>query len=168
MKRYSLLLLIILIFACSACNREKAAPVEGMAAPDFTLTDLSGRKVSLSALQGKVTLLNFWATWCPPCREEIPSMVRLNRLMQGKPFQMLAVSIDQGGKGAVEAFFKQSGAVLPTLLDTGGKTAKLYGATGVPETFVIDKKGVILKKIIGPAPWDSPEALKFLNSAIND
>ena len=93
-------------------------------------------------------------------------MAKLNRLMAGKPFQMLAVSIDEGGKEAVEAFFKQAGTELPVLLDTNGATGKLYGLTGVPETFVLDKKGVILKKVIGAMDWSAPEVVKFLDETM--
>ena len=93
-------------------------------------------------------------------------MAKLNRLMDGKPFQMLAVSIDQGGKEAVEAFFKDAGTALPVLLDANGATSKLYGITGVPETFVIDRKGVILKKVIGAMDWSAPEVVKFLEDAM--
>lgn len=163
MKRWICAVFLLAAFMASGCTKREAPAVEGSLAPDFTLNDLSGRPVQLSSLKGKVVLLNFWATWCPPCREEIPSMFRLNQAMQGKPFQMLAVSIDEGGKDAVQAFFKKGGAALPALLDTDGKVARRYGTTGVPETFVIDAKGVIMKKIIGPIDWSSPQVLAALD-----
>ncbi len=132
-------------------------------APDISVISVStGLPLKLSALKGKVVLLNFWATWCPPCREEIPSMMKLNSLMAGKPFQMVAVSIDEGGKPAVDAFFKQSGNSLPAYIDPSAASSKSYGLTGVPESFVIDKQGVIVKKVIGTAPWDSPDAVSYL------
>jgi thiol-disulfide isomerase/thioredoxin len=132
-------------------------------APDVSVVSLAnGSALKLSDLKGKVVLLNFWATWCPPCREEIPSMMKLNGFMAGKPFQMVAVSIDEGGKPAIEAFFKQSGFSLPTYLDESGASSKSYGITGVPESFIIDKKGILVKKIIGGFAWDSPEAVSFL------
>jgi peroxiredoxin len=162
MKRWICAVLLVAAFMASGCTKHDLPAVEGNHAPDFTLKTLAGEPVQLSSLKGKVVLLNFWATWCPPCREEIPSMVRLNQVMQGKPFQMLAVSIDEGGKDAVESFFKKGGATLPALLDTDGRVAKLYGTTGVPETFVIDTKGVILKKIIGPIDWNAPEVIAAL------
>lgn len=162
MKRWMYALLLLLLFGATACSKEEKPAVEGNYAPDFTLKDLSGKEVQLSTLKGKVVLLNFWATWCPPCREEIPSMMRLNQVMQGKPFQMLAVSIDEGGKEAVEAFYRKQNASLPTLLDGDSKVARRYGTTGVPETFVIDKKGLILKKVIGPLDWDSRQVVAAL------
>lgn len=166
MKRWICAVVLLAVFLGSGCTKREEPAVEGSLAPDFTLNDLSGHQVQLSSLKGKVVLLNFWATWCPPCREEIPSMLRLNQAMQGKAFQMLAVSIDEGGKDAVTSFFKKGGAALPALLDTDGKVAKRYGTTGVPETFVIDTKGVILKKVIGPMDWSSPEVHAALEDLI--
>ena len=157
------MLLVAALLTALGCSKSEMPAAEGKAAPDFTLNDLSGRPVTLSSLQGKVVLLNFWATWCPPCREEIPSMVELNRIMQGKPFQMVAVSIDEGGAAAVTSFLTNAGVTLPVLMDGDGKVAKRYGTTGVPETFVINKKGVILKKIIGPRDWSAPDVVAALD-----
>jgi peroxiredoxin len=169
MKRLVLIviLLCLALFGCSKQEKDKSAPVsqlrEGTAAPDFTLKDLNGRDVSLSSLKGKVVFLNFWATWCPPCKEEIPSMMKLNQQMTGKSFQMLAVSIDEGGKDAVTAFFKRTGFNLPSLNDPEQKAGKLYGITGVPETFVIDKNGVVVKKVIGGMDWASADSVQFFS-----
>ena len=96
MKRWIFAIFLLAALLGSGCTKREAPAVEGNQAPDFTLNDLSGRPVQLSSLRGKVVLLNFWATWCPPCRAEVPSMVGLNRAMQGKAFQMLAVSVDEG------------------------------------------------------------------------
>jgi thiol-disulfide isomerase/thioredoxin len=168
MKRLVSIALLLCIITLIACTRKEAAqpPIEGMTAPDFTVRDFEGKVTRLSDLKGKVALVNFWATWCPPCREEVPSMMELNRLMAGKPFRMLAISIDQGGKAAVEAFFKLANTSLPAYLDSDGTIGKIYGITGVPETFVIDRKGVIIKKVIGPVVWSAPEVVKFLNEAM--
>ncbi|UFS72733.1 TlpA family protein disulfide reductase [Geomonas sp. RF6] len=162
MKLWWIRALFCVTLALSGCSRSEAPAIEGNAAPDFTLKDLSGRDVSLSSLKGKVVLVNFWATWCPPCREEIPSMVRLNKGMDGQPFQMLAISVNDGGKKEVDPFLKDSNTVLPVLLDADQKVAKRYGTTGVPETFVVDKKGIIVKKVIGPLEWDRPEVVGAL------
>lgn len=163
MKRWICALLLLTAFLGAGCNKQEEPAIEGNHAPDFTLKDLNGEPVRLSALKGKVVLVNFWATWCPPCREEIPSMVKLNQAMQGKPFQMLAVSIDEGGRNAVQSFFRKGGVTLPALLDTDGKVARRYGTTGVPETFVVDGKGVILKKVIGSMDWSSPDVIAALD-----
>jgi thiol-disulfide isomerase/thioredoxin len=131
-------------------------------APEVNVNSLKNVPLKLSDLKGKVVVLNFWATWCPPCREEIPSMMKLNNAMAGKPFQMVAISIDEGGLPAIEAFFKESGFNLPTYTDPDGKAARTYGVTGVPETFVIDKNGILVKKVIGPLAWDSADTISFL------
>jgi peroxiredoxin len=156
----------MILCALSGCSRKEKPVLEGNTVPDFTLKDLAGKDVTLSSLRGKVVLLNFWATWCPPCREEIPSMMRLNQAMTGKPFQMLAVSEDAGGKDAVEGFFKESGASLPALLDSNQTVGGRYGLTGVPETFVIGKNGVILKKVVGAMNWGDPAVIGFLENAM--
>jgi thiol-disulfide isomerase/thioredoxin len=168
MKRLVSIALLLCIIILTACSRKETAQLamEGKAAPDFTVRDLAGKETRLSDLKGKVALVNFWATWCPPCREEVPSMAELNRLMAGKPFQMLAISIDEGGKEAVEAFFRQANTSLPAYLDSNGTIGKMYGITGVPETFVIDRNGVIIKKLIGPLDWTAPEVVTFLNEAM--
>lgn len=164
MRRWIWALAVLALFAVTGCTKPEEPAIEGKMAPDFTLNDLSGRPVQLSSLRGKVVLVNFWATWCPPCREEIPSMVRMNQAMQGKPFQLLACSIDEGGAKAVTDFFQKAGVTLPVLLDTDTKVSKRYGTTGVPETFVIDTKGVIMKKIVGGMDWSAPEVLAALES----
>lgn len=170
MQRILLLFVMCLVASLSACTKKDSsnkgggsAAAEKSPAPEVSVVSISnGSTLKLSELKGKVVLLNFWATWCPPCREEIPSMMKLNTAMAGKPFQMVAVSIDEGGKPAVEAFFKESGMSIPTYLDASGASSKSYGITGVPESFVIDKQGVIVKKVIGGVAWDSPEVVSFL------
>lgn len=168
MKKYISLLFILLLLGAAGCSRHEEKPaqaVEGSTAPDFTLKDLNGKEVRLSDLRGKIVALNFWATWCPPCREEVPSLMRLNQAMAGKQFQMLAVSQDEGGKEAVEAYFRKSSNNLPALIDSDQKVGKRYGLTGVPETFIIDKNGVILKKIVGGLDWSGPEVIRDLTAA---
>lgn len=163
MKKWWIAALLCALLALTGCSHKEEAPaVAGNPAPDFRLKDLAGGEVALSSLKGKVVLVNFWATWCPPCREEIPSMVRLNKAMQGQAFQMLAISVNDGGKKEVESFLKGSGTVLPVLLDAEQKVAKRYGTTGVPETFVVNKQGVIVKKVVGGLEWDDPQVIEAL------
>lgn len=168
MQRIALFIIICLFLGISACSKAESPKISTVAkekspAPEISVTSIvDGSSLRLSDLKGKVVLLNFWATWCPPCREEIPSMMKLNSFMAGKPFQMVAVSIDEGGKAAVEAYFKESGFSLPTYLDPSAASSKAYGITGVPESFIIDKQGVLVKKIVGGAAWNSPEVVAFL------
>lgn len=167
MRNFFRILPILILVALLGCSRQQKPAVEGNQAPDFTLNTLNGELVKLSDLKGQVVIVNFWATWCPPCREEIPSMMRLNAAMAGKPFRMLCVSIDEGGKLAVEEFFRKSGFSLPVLMDADKRVGKLYGITGVPETFVIDRRGVILKKVVGAMEWDRPDVIAFLNDVLS-
>lgn len=169
MKKILYLLVVVALFSLCACNRNESgmsrkqpAPSEFHPVPDVIVNSLDGKPLKLSDLKGKVVLLNFWATWCPPCREEIPSMVKLNKLMAGKPFQMVAISIDEGGKPAIESYFQTSGMTLPAYTDPDNRAAKAYGITGVPESYIIDKNGLLIKKVIGPMSWDSPEVISFL------
>jgi cytochrome c biogenesis protein CcmG, thiol:disulfide interchange protein DsbE len=169
MKRLLCLVILAAIVSLTACNKkEEAKQLQGPLqengpAPAITVNSLNGKPLNLSDLKGKVVLLNFWATWCPPCREEIPSMMKLNGAMAGKPFQMVAVSIDEGGQPAIESFFKTSGFSLPAYTDPDNRAAKAYGITGVPETFIIDKSGILVKKVIGPMAWDSPDVMSYLD-----
>lgn len=131
-------------------------PVDvGSPAPDFSFPLLDGGQVSLSENKGKVVLVNIWATWCNPCREEMPSMERLYQNMKGQPFEILAVSIDTRGATDVGPFAKQLRLTFPILLDTDKKIAGLYHTTGQPESFIVDKNGVVVDRIIGPLDWSS-------------
>jgi peroxiredoxin len=146
--------------------RIKVGSEISVAAQDFELPTLSGAYVRLSDYRGKVIFLNIWATWCPPCREEMPSMESLYRRMKGRDFEMLAVSIDREGKQVVQPFAVKYGLTFPVLLDPDSKTSRPYGLTGVPETFIIDKNGVIIKKIIGPQNWIRKEWLDYFDHII--
>jgi peroxiredoxin len=177
-KRFALFIACLAVVGgLAACSEKKdasspspapptAGAVKGQPAPDFTLVDMEGKSHRLSDYRGKVVLLNFWATWCPPCREEIPSMVALNRQMAGRPFAMLCASIDEGGKPAVQEYYAKSGNSLPTLLDTESSVATLYGTTGVPETYVIDKNGIIQEKAVGAVNWTDPQIVSYLNGLL--
>lgn len=132
----------------------KAPPVDiGTQAPEFTYEALGGGTRSLSDYRGKVVLLNVWATWCNPCREEMPSMERLYQSMKGQPFEIVAVSIDVRGAVDVDPFAKQLGLTFPILLDHNKEVSDLYQTTGVPESFIIDKNGTVAERIIGPLDW---------------
>jgi peroxiredoxin len=132
-------------------------------APDLLLSNLAGDDVKLSDYRGKVVFLNIWATWCPPCREEMPSMESLYRKLKGRNFEMLAVSIDRDGGKVVRSFAKKYGLTFPVLLDPDNKTYRLYGLIGVPETFIVDKNGVVIHKIIGPQNWMNNEWLDYFD-----
>lgn len=131
----------------------------GGMAPDFVVPDLSGRAVRLSALRGRVVLVNLWTTWCPPCREEMPSMERLHQKMRGRDFQLLAVSQDEGPATAVETFVKEMKITFPVLVDPEHQVGDHFGVWGYPETFLIDREGRLVERIIGPRDWASPDSV---------
>ncbi len=128
-------------------------------APDFAVPDLGGRTVRLSALRGKVVLLNLWTTWCPPCRDEMPSMERLHQRLRGRDFQLLAVSQDEDGRRVVESFVREMKLSFPVLVDPERQVGERYGVWGYPETFLIDREGRIVERVIGPRDWSAPEAV---------
>ena len=138
----------------------------GFKVPNFTFPDINGKEVSLSSQRGKVVLVNVWATWCPPCRREMPSMQRLYEKFKGKNFEILAVSIDSEGREAVEPFMRKMNLTFPALLDSGETIRSLYGITGVPESFIIDQQGILVEKIIGPINWATPEVFQFIQDLI--
>ncbi len=145
--------------------RDRFLPVEvGSSAPGFVARDLDGRPTSLDDLRGEVVLLNIWATWCPPCVEEMPSMQRLYERMRGEGLRVVAVSIDAasgevdaGGRpgGDIEEFAEALGLSFEIWHDPSGEIQRIYRTTGVPESFVIDRDGTIIKKVIGATEWDS-------------
>ena len=139
---------------------------EGRPAPDFTFPDLDARKVSLSDFRGKVVLVNIWATWCPPCRDEMPSMQKLYERFKGERFEILAVSIDAEGQKAVAPFMRKMNLTFPALLDPKETIKPLYRITGVPESFIIDKDGIVVEKIIGPIDWAAPKVFLFFRDLI--
>jgi cytochrome c biogenesis protein CcmG, thiol:disulfide interchange protein DsbE len=150
----------IFLLALSACYSGTRPPRIGSNAPDFTVQDAQN-KVTLSQFHGQVVVLNFWATWCPPCVEEMPSLVEMQRRMQAKGVTVLAVSIDED-ENAYRQFVHDHAANLLTVRDPDQKTPRLYGTHGWPETYIIDRNGVLQRKFIGPVDWTDPEITDFL------
>ena len=133
-------------------GRPKIAPKEGPMAPDFRLKDLNGKTHTLLDYRGKFVFLNFWATWCPPCKKEMPSMQRVFEEADKEKFVMLAVNVKEDKK-VVQAFAKKNGYTFPILLDTDYKVGGEYRAQAIPLTFLIDKEGRVVGKICGAREW---------------
>jgi len=133
----------------------------GSNAPDFTVQD-SDHKVTLSQFRGQVVVLNFWGTFCPPCIEETPSLVQMQARLKDKGVVVLAVSIDVDD-AAYHKFLKDFNVNLMTVRDGDQKSSSLYGTFGWPETYVIDRQGVIRRKFIGAVDWTSPEITDYLS-----
>lgn len=140
--------------------------VVGSEAPDFAYPTLDGDTVALADHEGKVVLVNVWATWCAPCRREMPSMERLYRKLEGEDLEILAVSID-ARRGETDAYGRPGGDLrefaesldltFPILHDVRGRIQRSYQTTGVPESFVVGRDGRIYKKVAGETEWDSPQ-----------
>ena len=146
------------LFTDAACNRGDHPQQVSQVAPDFTVHD-ANHTVNLKDYRGKTVVLNFWATWCAPCLDELPSLQALQKQMP--QVQVLAVSID-ADPDAYQAFLKQYDISLLAIRD-GSQGANLrFGSVKVPETFVIDRNGIVRRKFIGATEWTSPEVLQYL------
>ena len=166
-KLLGLLLVICLPLFLFACGQVPATLKVGDPAPDFSLVDLEGKSWTLSELKGQVVFINFWATWCPPCREELPSMQKLYTALATDNFKMLALLSKD--KPAVANFLaNQNGYTMPILDDSENLAGSKYGLTGLPETYIVDKQGILRQKVIGPAKWDSPGSLQMMMKYINE
>ncbi|MBT2661231.1 redoxin domain-containing protein [Bacillus sp. ISL-45] len=128
----------------------------GMVAPNFKLKNLAGEEVSLKDYRGKKVMLNFWATWCPPCKEEMPAMERFYK-EKSKDVEILAVNLDP--QNNVQSFVKDNDLTFPILLDHDGSTQQTYSIISIPTTFIIDEQGLILKKHIGSMTYDQMQEL---------
>lgn len=133
--------------------------------PDFTLPDPAGKKLSLKDFRGKLVFLNFWASWCLPCREEMPAMERLYQEFKDKGFLILAVNVKDNRKDAL-TFIKELKLTYPVVFDPNGEAGLLYGAWGLPTTYLIGPKGEGLARAWGPAPWDSPGAKHLIKELL--
>jgi len=154
-------LAIGLLLALSGCYSGNRPARIGSNAPDFTVQD-SDHKVTLSQFRGQVVVLNFWATWCPPCIDETPSLVQMQARLKSKGVVVLAVSID-ADDAAYHKFLKDYSVNMVTVRDEAKKASSLYGTFGWPESYVIDRNGVIRRKFIGPVDWTSPEVTDYLS-----
>jgi peroxiredoxin len=130
----------------------------GEPAPNFQLRDLNGRQVALSELRGKVVLLNFWATWCGPCRVEMPAMEKLYRAFSRNDFEILAVSTDAQGASVTRPFQQENRLTFPILHDADYRVGLTYGARSLPMTFMVDRQGIVRHQIFGARDWGATEA----------
>lgn len=151
-----------MLLALSGCYNNSRPTRIGSAAPDFVVQD-GDRKLALHDFRGQVVVLNFWATWCPPCIEETPSMVEMADKVKSKGVTVVGVSIDVD-KAAYENFIRSNHMDYVTIRDPEQKSSSLYGTTGWPETFIIDRNGVLRRKFVGAVNWNDPEIVKYLTS----
>ncbi|ORE97015.1 TlpA disulfide reductase family protein [Aurantimonas sp. 22II-16-19i] len=137
------------------------------AVPDLRFVDGDGRETSLSAFEGTTILLNVWATWCVPCREEMPALDRLEAKLGSAAFRVVPLSIDRGGLEKVKAFYRELGLkALPIYVDETGKASQQLATIGIPTTLLIGREGQELGRLVGPAEWDSPDMTALLQQHI--
>ena len=165
--------LVWVVLGIISCSSLDAPPPQGVPdsfnvgqlAPQFTTTDRKGQVHQLSDFRGKVVLVNFWATWCPPCVEEMPSMESLCKELDQEQLAIMALSVDDSWE-PVDVFFRESNFGLIIYSDFGGKIAQLYGTEKVPETYILNKHGVIVHKVVGATNWMAPKMLSFLRQLL--
>ena len=160
----------ILLLSCSflllaSCGPDANVTKVGKTAPDFSLVDRQGKTWTLSELKGQVVFINFWATWCPPCRDEMPSMQKLYDMMPKDTFKMLAI-LNNDDPALADSFAAKLDLTMPILDDQANTVGPRYGLTGMPETFIVNKKGILVRKFIGPARWDDRRYIEMLQMFI--
>jgi peroxiredoxin len=143
------------------CYKGSRPPRIGTPAPDFTVQDAE-HSVTLSQFRGKIVVLNFWASWCPPCVEETPTLVQLQKRLKDKGIVVVGVSWDEDPE-AYHKFISLHGIDFLTVRDPSQKSSRLYGTKKIPETYIIDRNGIIRRKFISSVDWSGPEVVDYLN-----
>ncbi len=161
LNRFCLTGAVLAMLLCASCFTGSRPPHVGSPAKEFSVTD-SDRTVSLNQYRGQVVLVNFWATWCPPCVEELPSLMNLQERMKGRGVVVLGVSIDVDGD-AYHRFLKLHNINFVTVRDPEQKVAAMYGTSGWPETYIIDRQGILRRKFVGPVDWNAPDVVALLS-----
>jgi peroxiredoxin len=174
---FAVMLLLVLAFALarrqgfflpSPSAEMKRPEKRSVFAPDFALPSLAGSTVHLSDHRGRVVLLNFWATWCPPCRAEMSSMEKLYQAYRDRGLVILAVSTDQTGRSVVESFVRERGVTFPVLLDPEEEIFAEYGGRGLPTSFFVDGRGRIVSTEVGAQDWNGTAARRIVETLLNE
>jgi len=161
-----IIVLCLILFVGNAIGLE-ALPQVGKPAPDFALNDINGEKVTLSEYKGKVIILNFWATFCGPCKEEMPSLNNLFLFFKKDGLIVLAISTDNSEK-PVQSFIKAKAIAFPVLIDKDSQVfSDMYRVLRIPTTFIIDRDGIIREKILGDRPWDAKEMKENIGTLLS-
>ena len=160
--RFATVFIPLSILLLTGCYRGSHPPRIGAQAPDFTVQD-DEAKIALRQFRGKVVVLNFWASWCPPCIEETPSLVAMQQQLKARGVVVVAVSIDEDEQ-AYHKFIEQYGMTFPTVRDPDERIEHLYGTVKIPETYIIDRDGVLRRKFVSDVEWTAPDVVKFLSA----
>jgi thiol-disulfide isomerase/thioredoxin len=159
--------LVIALSSSGACPAGELRALEPTPAPALELPDLGGETRNLAALRGQVVLINFWATWCPPCLEEMPSIQRLAERMRGRPFAVAAVNVAEPERRVAHSV-KQMGLGFPVLLDAEGAVFRAWGGKGLPTSVLIDRSGALRYVGLGPLEWDGAEAVTAVEDLLDE
>jgi peroxiredoxin len=165
MMRFTRIIKILLFVSLTFWNIGYASVNTNSLAPDFTLNDIYGKKVMLSQFRGKVVILNFWSIWCGPCLAEMPSLNKLYLEFKDKGLMVIGIAEDPAEK-PVKSYIQEKGLAFPVLMDKERKVYFKYSLFGIPVTFLIDKKGVIVEKFIGERDWSSPQMKEKISNLL--
>ena len=149
-----------------SCNKDPG-PQVGMPAPGFTLPDLEGKLHGLADYRGRVVVLNFWATWCPPCIDEMPSLQRLHQALADQGVAVVAVSVDERFSD-VPDFVQKFNLTFSVLFDEGKKVSRTYQTFKYPETYILDREGRLKSKVVGPRDWSAPTVIRDMVDLLKD
>lgn len=170
-KNFIVLLLFILSGTADAANPLKdlviVSEVTRQQAPGFEIENLAGGNTGLKDYRGKIVLLNFWATWCMPCRAEMPGMETIWQKYKEQDLVVAAISVDEGSRGRIETFSKLLDLSFPILLDPESNVSNLYKVSNMPTSFLIDRNGKIISRIVGTDDWTSPEAIQLVEKLLS-
>ena len=155
----------VLMTAGAALAESDIKPWKGKATLPLVRTDISGNAVDLKAMQGRVLVVNFWATWCEPCRDEMPSLQRLRAKLAGKPFEVITVNFGESAE-KIAQFLGKENVTLPVLLDTQKESAKDWGVGGLPMTFLVDAKGRVRYSVFGERDWSAGPSLALVEKLV--
>lgn len=155
-------LALALLVVLAACTRD-AEP--GQTVPNFSATTATGQQVTLNSFHGKILVLNFWATWCPPCVDEVASLNQLQNEFPDRSVTLLGISVDADG-GAYHRFLKQFHIDFLTARDEDRSIPKRYGTVKYPETYIIDQNGNLVRKVVGETNWDDPAMVRYLKDLV--
>ncbi len=175
-KKLLFLIATVLLFSLPAFGEESRlfsrigiqSIKDNKKAPYCCLEGLNGEKVQLNALKGKIVFLNFWASWCGPCKEEMPSVEALYQRYKERDFVFLTISVDYEGSEPVRKFIERHRYRFPVLLDPKGETLDLFEISKIPSTLIFDKRGKMVGRVIGPRNWSSPEVFSLIDQLLND